>query len=570
MRFMIMVRANAQSESGTMPDETLVAAMAAYHEALAKAGVLLDANGLQPSSKGWRVRYSGGKGTIVDGPFAETKELIAGYTLIQVRSREEAIEWARRFPGAVRRTGGRRNRSAAALRVRRFSASESVDRFREIDAEPALSKADVQSRPIARSTRSGASSRRSSSSPVARLVRDVGLAEELAQDALSRRSSTGRATACPTIRGAWLMATAKHRALDQLRQAMRCTRTSTRSSAATSMRSRPMSSRLRRRARRRARRRHRRRPAAADVHRLPSGAVDRSARRADAAAARRPHHRRDRARVPGARADDRAAHRARQAHAARRRACRSRCRAAPSSRDAPRVGARGDLPDLQRGLLGDGRRRLDAARALRRRAAARAACSPSSRREEPRGAWARRADGDSRRRALRRARRRDGRAGAAARSGPRALGSAADPARPGGARARRSARRRARPLRAAGRDRRLPCARAPTPTRPTGRASPRCTTRSRRSTPSPVVELNRAVAVGMAFGPQAGLAIVDALAAEPALASYHLLPSVRGDLLAKLGRLDEARAEFERAAAMTRNARERELLLLRADAMRSA
>jgi RNA polymerase sigma-70 factor (ECF subfamily) len=85
-------------------------------------------------------------------------------------------------------------------------------------------------------------------------------------------------------------------------------------------------------------------------------------------------------------------------------------------------------------------------------------------------------------------------------------------------------------------------------------------------TPSPVVELNRAVAVAMAFGPAAGLEIVDALTAEPSLKAYHLLPSVRGDLLAKLGRSDEARAEFERAAALTRNARERELLLNRARA----
>jgi len=84
--------------------------------------------------------------------------------------------------------------------------------------------------------------------------------------------------------------------------------------------------------------------------------------------------------------------------------------------------------------------------------------------------------------------------------------------------------------------------------------------------PSPVVELNRAVAVSMAFGPEAGLALVDALAAEPALKEYHLLPSVRGDLLAKLGRLDEARAEFERAASLTRNERERKLLLDRAAA----
>jgi len=87
--------------------------------------------------------------------------------------------------------------------------------------------------------------------------------------------------------------------------------------------------------------------------------------------------------------------------------------------------------------------------------------------------------------------------------------------------------------------------------------------------PSPVVELNRAVAVGMAFGPDAGLELIDALAADAALANYHWLPSVRGDLLAKLGRIDEARAEFERAAGMTRNARERELLMARAHAIAS-
>src|SRR5467141_4142672 len=85
-------------------------------------------------------------------------------------------------------------------------------------------------------------------------------------------------------------------------------------------------------------------------------------------------------------------------------------------------------------------------------------------------------------------------------------------------------------------------------------------------TPSPVVDLNRAVAVAMAFGPAAGLELVDGLTAEPSLRGYHLLPSVRGDLLKKLGRFEEARAEFERAAALTRNARERDLLLDRARA----
>ena len=87
--------------------------------------------------------------------------------------------------------------------------------------------------------------------------------------------------------------------------------------------------------------------------------------------------------------------------------------------------------------------------------------------------------------------------------------------------------------------------------------------------PSPIVELNRAVAVAMAFGPAAGLEIVDELSSEPSLKNYHLLPSVRGDLLARLGRFDEARAAFERAAALTRNARERTLLLERAAASQS-
>jgi len=98
MRFMILVKATRDSEAGKQPPESLFAEMAAYHEALAKAGVLLDGSGLHPSSKGWRIRYAGDKRTIVDGPFAEAKELVAGYTMIQTKTREEALEWARRFP----------------------------------------------------------------------------------------------------------------------------------------------------------------------------------------------------------------------------------------------------------------------------------------------------------------------------------------------------------------------------------------------------------------------------------------------------------------------------------------
>ena len=103
MRFMIIVKATADSEAGRFPEgsDKLFEAMRIYHEELAKAGALLDASGLHPSSKGWRIRYDGDKRAVVDGPFTESKELIAGYTLIQVRSREEALEWTRRFPNPV-------------------------------------------------------------------------------------------------------------------------------------------------------------------------------------------------------------------------------------------------------------------------------------------------------------------------------------------------------------------------------------------------------------------------------------------------------------------------------------
>jgi hypothetical protein len=98
MRFMMIVKANEDSEAGKLPSEEMLATMGKYNEELANAGVLLAADGLQPSSKGARVAFSGGKRTVVDGPFAETKELIAGFWVIQVRSKEEAIEWAKRVP----------------------------------------------------------------------------------------------------------------------------------------------------------------------------------------------------------------------------------------------------------------------------------------------------------------------------------------------------------------------------------------------------------------------------------------------------------------------------------------
>jgi len=134
MRFMILVRATAQSESEAAPndDEQLMAAMADYPEQLAQAGVLLDANGLRATSLGWRIRYSGGQRRLVDGPFTETKELVAGYTLIQVRSREEALEWTRRFPAPMG------DQQDAEIEVRQlfeledFNQGEAVQRFNKL------------------------------------------------------------------------------------------------------------------------------------------------------------------------------------------------------------------------------------------------------------------------------------------------------------------------------------------------------------------------------------------------------------------------------------------------------
>jgi hypothetical protein len=98
MRFMVIVKADKSSEAGALPSQELLAEMGKFNEELAKAGVLLAGEGLQPSSKGARVRFSGNKRTVIDGPFSETKELIAGFWLWQVRSKEEAIEWAKRSP----------------------------------------------------------------------------------------------------------------------------------------------------------------------------------------------------------------------------------------------------------------------------------------------------------------------------------------------------------------------------------------------------------------------------------------------------------------------------------------
>ena len=98
MRFMVIIKANARSEAGEMPSERLLLEMGKYNEELVRAGVMLAGEGLHPSSRGARVRFTGSKRTVIDGPFSETKELLAGFWLIQTKTREEAIEWVKRIP----------------------------------------------------------------------------------------------------------------------------------------------------------------------------------------------------------------------------------------------------------------------------------------------------------------------------------------------------------------------------------------------------------------------------------------------------------------------------------------
>jgi hypothetical protein len=135
MRFMIIVKSCPEFEAELMPEapEELMAEMAAYHEELARAGVLLDGSGLHPSRTGWRIQYDAAGQRVVDGPFAEAKELIAGYTLIQVRSREEAMEWSRRFPNPA----GKGKEAVIELRqlieLEEFPPSAALEQMKAID-----------------------------------------------------------------------------------------------------------------------------------------------------------------------------------------------------------------------------------------------------------------------------------------------------------------------------------------------------------------------------------------------------------------------------------------------------
>ena len=140
MRFMMIVKASKDSEAGVMPSEELIAEMTKYNEELQKAGVLLDLSGLQPSSKGARIKFSGGKRTVINGPFTDSKDLIAGYWVIQVKSKEEAVQWALRAPAPH----GPDKDSEIELRqffeLEDFGESEAIDQARKLEAELARKK----------------------------------------------------------------------------------------------------------------------------------------------------------------------------------------------------------------------------------------------------------------------------------------------------------------------------------------------------------------------------------------------------------------------------------------------
>jgi hypothetical protein len=140
MRFMMLVKASKASEAGMMPDDNLIAAMTKYNEEMAKAGILLDLAGLQPSSKGARIKFSGKTPTVVDGPFAEAKELIAGYWLIQVKSKEEAIDWAKRCPSPHGDGAEGEIELRQLFELEDFGPSPAIDDARRLERELARKK----------------------------------------------------------------------------------------------------------------------------------------------------------------------------------------------------------------------------------------------------------------------------------------------------------------------------------------------------------------------------------------------------------------------------------------------
>jgi hypothetical protein len=147
MRFAILVKATELSESGGMPDEEILTEVVAFHEELAKAGALYDATGLRPSREGWRIRYSGDTRTVVDGPFAEATEQIAGYTVIRVRSKEEAMGWAMRFPRPTLSDVDGEIEVRQLFELDDFVQGPAIERFRELGAIEQIAADVEQDRP---------------------------------------------------------------------------------------------------------------------------------------------------------------------------------------------------------------------------------------------------------------------------------------------------------------------------------------------------------------------------------------------------------------------------------------
>jgi len=143
MRFMMIVKANKKSEAGVMPSEAILSAMGKFNEELMKAGALVELSGLKPSSKGARVKFSGDKRTVIDGPFAETKELIAGFWIIQANSMAEAIAWATRAPNPAENDEGEIE-IRPFFEMEDFAPSEAIDRAVELGKELAKSKRQSQ------------------------------------------------------------------------------------------------------------------------------------------------------------------------------------------------------------------------------------------------------------------------------------------------------------------------------------------------------------------------------------------------------------------------------------------
>ena len=394
MRFMVMVKATRTPRAGVMPSEELLTAMGKFNEELVKAGVMLAGEGLHPSSKGARVRVRGRQAHRHRRP---------------VRRDQGADRRLLDLAGASRHGRGDRVGQARPVRRRRreieirqvFEAEDFGDEFTpELREQERRLRAQIEA-DSSESVRAMRHARPTSTAAIdavwriesarliaglARIVRDVGLAEDLAQDALVAALEQWPESGVPDNPGAWLMATAKHRAIDLLRRG-----TTARAQARGARpRARARSEVGRARPRRRARRRRRRRPAAPDLHRLPPGALDRGARRAHPAPARRPDDRRDRPRVPRPRADDRAAHRPRQADARRGARAVRGARAATSCAERLASVLEVDLPDLQRGLLGHRRATTGCAPRCARTRCGSAASWPSWRRTSPRcTAWSR-------------------------------------------------------------------------------------------------------------------------------------------------------------------------------------